>query len=94
MPPGVCEIRGQLALVPLRFRLAALATRALASRASGVGGYMLLRIVLVVVVLIVVVLAIAAMKPKTVQLEHSITIKAAPDKIFPLVNDFHNWISW
>jgi uncharacterized protein YndB with AHSA1/START domain len=55
---------------------------------------MILRIILIVAVLIAAVLVIAAMKPSTFHLERSIVIKAAPEKIFPLVNDFHNWNAW
>lgn len=55
---------------------------------------MLLRIILIVVVLIVAVLVVAALKPNTFHLERSITIKAPPEKIFPMINDFHNWSAW
>jgi uncharacterized protein YndB with AHSA1/START domain len=55
---------------------------------------MLLRAILVVVVLILAVLVTAATKPSIFHLERSITIKAPPEKIFPLVNDFHNWSAW
>jgi uncharacterized protein YndB with AHSA1/START domain len=49
---------------------------------------------IVIVVLIVALLVIAAMKPDTFHLERQATIQAPPEKIFPLINDFHNWTSW
>jgi hypothetical protein len=55
---------------------------------------MILRIIIVAAVLIAAVLAFAAMKPSTFHLQRSITIKAPPETIFPLVNDFHNGSAW
>jgi uncharacterized protein YndB with AHSA1/START domain len=40
------------------------------------------------------VLAIAATKPDTFRVERSTSIKAPPEKIFPLINDFHEWSGW
>jgi len=54
---------------------------------------MLLRI-LVVVLLIVGVLIFAVTRPDIVRIERSITINASPERIFPLINDFHNWSRW
>jgi len=33
-------------------------------------------------------------KPDTFRIQRSATIKAPPEKIFPLINDFHRWVSW
>jgi Polyketide cyclase / dehydrase and lipid transport len=55
---------------------------------------MLLKIIIVVAVLLAIVLAFAATKPKIFSVQRSINIKASPDKIFPLINDFHNWGGW
>ncbi len=55
---------------------------------------MILRLIVVVVSLIAAVLVFAAMKPNTFHLERSITIKAPPEKIFALIDDFHNWSAW
>jgi hypothetical protein len=55
---------------------------------------MILRIIMVAAVLIAAVLVFAAMKPSTLHLQRSIAIKAPPEKIFPLVNDFHNGNAW
>jgi|SRR5271156_3808836 len=55
---------------------------------------MLVRVVLIVACLIAAVLLFAASKPKTFQLQRSITIKAPPEKIFPFINDLHQWSAW
>ena len=52
------------------------------------------RILFVVLVLIVAILGYAATRPGTLHVQRSATIKASPDKIFPLINDFHNWTTW
>ena len=49
---------------------------------------------LAVVVLIVVLLVYAAMKPDTFRIQRTATINAPADKIFPFINDFHNWTAW
>jgi hypothetical protein len=51
-------------------------------------------IALIVVVLIAGVLAFAASKPDTFRVQRSTVIQAPPEKIFPLINDLHNWVSW
>jgi hypothetical protein len=48
----------------------------------------------VAVVAICVILILAAMKPSTFIVERSVSINAAPEKIAPLINDFHNWSVW
>jgi hypothetical protein len=47
-----------------------------------------------IAVLIIVVLAYAATKPDVFRVQRSTTIKARPDKIYPLINDLHEWRSW
>lgn len=51
-------------------------------------------IAIVVVVLIGAVLAFAATKPDTFRVQREASIKAPPEKIFALINDFRNWESW
>jgi uncharacterized protein YndB with AHSA1/START domain len=51
-------------------------------------------IVGVLVVLIAAVLIYAATKPDTFRIQRAATIKAPPDRIFPLINDFRSWTSW
>jgi hypothetical protein len=48
----------------------------------------------VLVVAIIAIVVLAVMKPDTFRIERSRTIKAAPDKVFPLINDFHPWAEW
>jgi len=50
--------------------------------------------VAVVVVFIVVVGILAARKPDVFRVQRGISIKAAPEKIFPLINDLHRWSEW
>ena len=55
----------------------------------------LLSVVLAVLLLIVgVVLANAAAKPDTFRVERTASIKAPPEKIFPLIDNFDNWGAW
>ena len=55
---------------------------------------MALRILLIVVVIVAAILIYAATKPGTFKIERSIVIQAPAEKIFPLINDFHNWNQW
>jgi hypothetical protein len=48
----------------------------------------------VLVVGIAVVLILAAMKPDQFSVSRSAVIKAPPEKIFPLINDFKAWTAW
>jgi len=51
-------------------------------------------IAVVLAVAIAVVLILAATKPDTLRVQRAITVKAPAEKIFPLINDFHQWRSW
>jgi uncharacterized protein YndB with AHSA1/START domain len=55
---------------------------------------MLKKIAIVVVVLLAALLIFASMKPDTFRVQRATSIKAPPDKIFPLINDFHKWDAW
>jgi uncharacterized protein YndB with AHSA1/START domain len=55
---------------------------------------MALKILSVVLILVLAVLALAAMKPGRRLLGRSIVIAAPAEKIFPLIDDFHNWSAW
>lgn len=55
---------------------------------------MIKNIVIVIVVLLGGVLAFAATKPDTFRVERSTSIKAPPEKVFALINDFHQWGGW
>jgi uncharacterized protein YndB with AHSA1/START domain len=43
---------------------------------------------------IAVVLILAATKPDTFSVQRAITVRAPAEKVFPLINDFHQWGSW
>ena len=51
-------------------------------------------IAVVLAIAIAVVLILAASKPATFSVERTIGIKTSPERIFPLINDFHQWVSW
>jgi len=51
-------------------------------------------IAIVLAIAIAAVLILAASKPATFSVERAIGIKAPPERIFPLINDFHQWVSW
>jgi carbon monoxide dehydrogenase subunit G len=51
-------------------------------------------IAIVVVVLLAALLIYAATKPDTFRVQRSTSIKAPPEKIFALINDFHLWGAW
>ena len=55
---------------------------------------MLKTIAIVVVVLITGVLIFAATKPDTFRIQRSASIKAPPEKIFAILNDFKQWGAW
>jgi uncharacterized protein YndB with AHSA1/START domain len=48
----------------------------------------------VLVVVVAVLLVYAAARPDSFRIERSAVIKAAPEKVFPLINDFHQWTAW
>jgi hypothetical protein len=52
------------------------------------------KIAIGVVVLILIVLGLAAMQPDSFRVQRAIAIKAPPEKIMPLISDFHNWPQW
>jgi uncharacterized protein YndB with AHSA1/START domain len=43
---------------------------------------------------IAVILILAATKPDTFSVRRATTVKAPPEKLFPLINDFHQWGGW
>lgn len=55
---------------------------------------MLKIIALTVIVLVATLLIYAATKPDTFRLQRSTTINASPEKIFPFISDFHQWLVW
>lgn len=55
---------------------------------------MLDTIAIVVAVLFGALLVYAATRPDLFHVRRSISIKASPERIFALINDFHNWDAW
>ena len=55
---------------------------------------MWMTITLVVLLLIAAVLLFATTRPDSFRVERSLAIKAPPDRIFPLLDDFHRWPEW
>jgi hypothetical protein len=51
-------------------------------------------IAIVVAIAIAVVLLLALTKPNTLAVQRAISIKAPAEKIFSLINDFHQWGTW
>ena len=49
---------------------------------------------IVLAVVLAGVLGLAATQPDSFSVQRSTTIQARPDKIFPLVADFHRWADW
>ncbi len=50
--------------------------------------------VFVLLLVIAAILIYAATKPNTFRIQRSSNIKAPPEKIFALINDFHQWEGW
>ena len=51
-------------------------------------------IAVILAIAIAVILALAATKPATLRVVRAIDIKAPAEKIFSLISDFHQWVSW
>ena len=51
-------------------------------------------IVVVLFVAVVAVVAYASTRPDSFSVQRSASIKAPPEKIFPLINDYRNWPQW
>src|SRR2546423_13677854 len=51
-------------------------------------------IAVVLAIAIAVVLVLAATKPVVFRVQRAATLKAPAEKIFPLINDFHQWGTW
>jgi len=52
------------------------------------------KLALVFVLLVAAIFIIAAFKPSSFTVQRTATIQAAPEKIFSLINDYHNWTVW
>ena len=54
----------------------------------------LIAVAFVLALAIAIVLILAATKPDTFSVQRAAVVKAAPEKMFPLISDFHQWGSW
>jgi uncharacterized protein YndB with AHSA1/START domain len=48
----------------------------------------------ILILLVVVVLGIASTRPDSFRVGRSTKVKAPPERIFAILNDFHQWPSW
>lgn len=55
---------------------------------------MLKKIAIIVVVLIAAILIFAATRPDDFRVQRAASIKAPPEKVFALINDFNRWGAW
>lgn len=55
---------------------------------------MIKTILIVLVVVILAILGYAQTLPDTFRVERTVSIKAPPERIFPLLNDFRRWSAW
>jgi len=51
-------------------------------------------IAIILAIVIALALILAAGKPDTFRLTRTAVVKAAPETIFPLIADFHEWSKW
>ena len=51
-------------------------------------------IAVILAIAIVIVLILAATKPAVFRVQRAATVMAPAERIFPLINDFHQWVSW
>jgi hypothetical protein len=51
-------------------------------------------IAIIIAIAIAVVLLLALTKPNSFAVQRAISIKAPAERIFPLINDFHQWVAW
>jgi uncharacterized protein YndB with AHSA1/START domain len=51
-------------------------------------------IAVVLAIAIAIILILAATKPNTFSVRRATMVKAPPEKIFGLINDFHQWGTW
>lgn len=55
---------------------------------------MLIILALIIAALIATVLVLASSKPESFKIQRSVTIQAAPETVFALIQDFKQWANW
>jgi len=48
----------------------------------------------VLAIAIAIVLILAANKPDTFRVQRAAVVKAPPENVFPMINDYHQWTTW
>ncbi|MBV8805094.1 MAG: SRPBCC family protein, partial [Sinobacteraceae bacterium] len=51
-------------------------------------------IVITVIVILAGIVVLATTRPDNFRVERSTRINAPPEKVLPLINDFHQWSVW
>jgi uncharacterized protein YndB with AHSA1/START domain len=51
-------------------------------------------VAVILAIAIAAVLIFATTKPDTLRVQRSIAVNAPPERIFPLIADFHQWVTW
>jgi uncharacterized protein YndB with AHSA1/START domain len=51
-------------------------------------------IAIVLAIAIAIILIVAAIKPNAFSIQRATIVKAPAERIFPLINDFHQWGTW
>lgn len=51
-------------------------------------------VIIGLVVIVAALLIFASTKPDSFRVQRTATIKAPPEKIYPLIEDYHKWTSW
>ncbi len=51
-------------------------------------------IAIAIIIIVLAILIYASTKPDVFHVERTIDIKASPEKLFGLINDFHQWDAW
>jgi hypothetical protein len=51
-------------------------------------------VLIVLLIVVAIPLIVAATRPNTLKVQRTATIKARPEKIFPMLDDFRNWTTW
>jgi hypothetical protein len=55
---------------------------------------MIKQISVVLLIIVLGIVAMATLQPSTFSVRRVVSIKATPDKIAPLISDFHQWAAW
>ncbi|MGB8337762.1 MAG: SRPBCC family protein, partial [Burkholderiales bacterium] len=54
----------------------------------------MLNFLLIIAVIVTAILIYASTRPDSFRVERATIINAPPEKVFPIINDFHAWEGW